>query len=151
MFVFTQAPKRKEAKKGKPKTNGLKPGKTDRDENGLFQPGCAPGPGRPKGIDYRKAVEDYAAEHEIDIRKAIGEVTVALIASAKSGDTQAAKLLFDRNCGPLKQGLDLTDNREPPEMTDLERATRVRQILEEHGMKVVEVEPSKEEGGLDRD
>lgn len=45
---------------------------------------------------------------------------------------------------PRKYGkhsnVDVSDKREAPEMTDLERATRVRQLLAKVGVKVVEVE-----------
>lgn len=100
------ATKKRKAKKAKGKpdksvVNGRDP-KTQQ-----FLPGNDGGPGRPKGIDYRKAVEDYATKHGIDIKEAIGEATVAMIAQAKGGDVQAMKLLFDRNCGLLKQELEI--------------------------------------------
>lgn len=116
----------KKTAKRKPKGNGIKPKETDRDDKGLFQPGCAPGPGRPKGIDFRRVCEEKAEAEGYDLEDAVWVMFKDQVAKAKSrevaritkngkvvkltqeGDTKAAQLAWDRICGPLAQQIDIT-------------------------------------------
>lgn len=78
------------------------PAPEPRDPRGRFVPGCTPGPGRPKGstaIDLRAVVARASESEGFNIDQALWAVVRALCDAAQGGDTQAAKLLFDRLCG----------------------------------------------------
>ena len=62
-----------------------------------FPPGVSGNPaGRPRGIDFRAVVT--AAMTAAVIEQDVLDVYRALLKRAKSGDTQAAKVLLDRLC-----------------------------------------------------
>lgn len=99
----------KNGRNGKAKKRvGSKPKKSDRDAKGLFVPGCAPGPGRPKGIDFRKAIEKHAKDEGVDMDEAVWQVAKSLLEQAKEGNHQAARLFLDRCCGLQRQEVDIT-------------------------------------------
>ena len=93
-------------KNGKPK-DGDKASKTVRDRNGQYLKGTAPGPGRPKGIEFVAAVRRWAKENDVDLEQAAGELAEALHERGLKGDTAAAKLWLDRCCGLQKQELEV--------------------------------------------
>lgn len=64
--------------------------------------------GRPKGIDFRKAVEEHAKKNGLDLSLATWEVAEAMRAAALKGDVPAAKLWLDRVCGVLKHELEMS-------------------------------------------
>lgn len=71
--------------------------RSDRDERGLFLPGnsIAKLGGRPRGIDFRKLVQEFRkAALDGDLQ----QVYESMLDRAKAGDVQAAKLLLDRLC-----------------------------------------------------
>lgn len=78
----------------KPAGNGQDP------KSGQFVRGNRLG-GRPKGLDFRAAVERYASANGIDLENAVGEVFKAMLTEAKAGDVQAARLILDRLCGSV--------------------------------------------------
>jgi hypothetical protein len=59
------------------------------------------GPGRPRGIDFRKVAEERSAAAGTNLEHELYEVLTALIARAKDGDSVAAKLVIDRLCDAL--------------------------------------------------
>jgi hypothetical protein len=66
-----------------------------RDEKGRFQPGCAPGPGRPRGrsnLLQRAAEEAITPEH-------VAAILRRALRSALEGNLNAAKFVMDRACG----------------------------------------------------
>jgi len=85
-----------------------------RDEKGLFQPGTAPGPGRPKGaLAFKTAIEKWAdreAAKEQDgtpVTK-MELITKKLIEMAEAGNILAIKEIADRIDGKAKQSIDHT-------------------------------------------
>lgn len=91
-----------------------------RDEKGLFQPGTAPGPGRPKGsLAFKTAIEKWA-DREAALEKDGTKVTkMELIAKklvelAEAGNIKAIEMLADRIDGKPRQTIDATiDSRTP--------------------------------------
>lgn len=97
-------------KNGKKKNRKAKPDKlaaSGRDENGKFLPGHEGIGGRPKGMDFRKAIERWAAENKVDLELAAGQLAKALHARGINDDTAAAKLWLDRCYGLQKQELEV--------------------------------------------
>ena len=66
----------------------------DSDESGRFMPGCKPGPGRPRGPDFREVVLRRRSAEVVE--SDLLEVYDALAARAKTGDVQAARLFLER-------------------------------------------------------
>ena len=84
-----------------------------------FKPGQSGNPaGRPKGFDFRFAILEYCDKHKVNLHEAMGRVFLAMVNEAENGDVQAAKLVFDRLCGPIEPApvLAIIDKRPPPEM-----------------------------------
>lgn len=72
-------------------------GENGRDTGGRFAKGNRGGPGNPLAAKVaRLRASLVAAVKPKDLR----DVIAALVTAAKAGDTQAAKLLLDRVCGP---------------------------------------------------
>ena len=71
-----------------------------RDKLGRLLPGVKLNPaGRPKGIQFRAAMEAYAEKYGIDLAEAVGRLGEKLIKLGEEGDVQAIKLFYDRWCG----------------------------------------------------
>lgn len=104
--------------------------KRNRDESGRFLPGHAtPGPGRPPGHvgpDFRRLVIERCEREGVTVEDAVWAVFTALLKKARRGDVAAARVLLDRLC-PRDETIHITDHR--PQMSDLERAVRVEQLL----------------------
>ena len=66
--------------------------------SGRFLPGNRGGPGRPRGLDFRRVVAEQAEAAGVGLEGALWAVFQAILRRAKSGDVQAAKLLLDRVC-----------------------------------------------------
>ena len=82
-------------------TGGNRDGHRERDTRGRFVPGCAPGPGRPRGstgYNLRVLAADKAEKLGVDIEEGLWRVVESLLAQARTGDVSAAKLLFQRLC-----------------------------------------------------
>ena len=88
--------------------SGSKPRETVRKPNGHFAPGTAPGPGRPKGFDFKKALCRFIDENDYDIDEAAGRLALRLFELAMDGDMQAARIWLDRCYGPVRQEIDHT-------------------------------------------
>lgn len=78
------------------------PAENGRDVDGRFQPGCKPGPGRPRGgwrapSAWKIAIE-RAEKEGFDLEEAIWRVVRKLLTAAQNGDVAAAKLVFDKLC-----------------------------------------------------
>ena len=74
-----------------------------RAKDGRFAPGAKPGPGRPKGRRNKTVLLDAAARVEELTASELDAIVEGVITAAKSGDTQAAKLLLDR-VAPARKG-----------------------------------------------
>ena len=98
-------------------TNGAyrSPAKTaenGRDPNtGQFVTGHPGGPGRPRATDFRRVVYEKAQEHGVSLEEALWEVFEAMLEKAKAGDSQAARFVVDRMCGPVAKPELHIDNR----------------------------------------
>ncbi len=79
-----------------PLLNGRKP---TRAQNGRFLPGCPAGPGNPLA---RKANQLRVALSRATTVADVREIAKRMIALAKGGDIQAAKLVFERALGPAE-------------------------------------------------
>ena len=79
----------------RPQENMTAPAAWKRDVEGRFQPGTAPGPGRPRG--RRNNAASWAAFDRIATEDAVAQVTAAMFDAAKGGDVSAARLVFDRS------------------------------------------------------
>ena len=96
------------------KRHGSKPpeNRPQRNEKGHFLQGCAPGPGRPTGsFDFRYVVYQKAEEHGVDLEEALWQVFESMVAKAVAGDSQAARFVVDRMCGPVAKPELHFDNR----------------------------------------
>lgn len=80
----------------KPRDKQAEASKPARDELGRLLPGHTANPnGRPRGIDFRKLVQEFRkAALDGDLQ----QVYQSMLQRAKDGDVQAAKLLLDRLC-----------------------------------------------------
>jgi len=89
--------------------NGIK-----RKEDGTFDKGTAPGPGRPKDTEEDKIVKKATKELIAEYKEALGEalplIKPILIAKALEGDMTAIKEIHDRVMDKAKQPTDLTSN-----------------------------------------
>ena len=94
---------------------------------GRFTKGNPGGPGRLRGFDFRAAVAERAEAEGISIEDAIWDIFQSLLAQARQGDVQAAKLLIERLCG--KDTFELEIRHHAPLMSDVERAARLNAIL----------------------
>ena len=78
-----------------------------RDASGRFLPGGPGGPGRPARRDLYTVAAERAAVEKLSLEAELWAICKRLIADAKAGDVQAARLLFDRFCadkkGPVHQ------------------------------------------------
>ena len=70
-----------------------------RDPRGRFLSGNPGGPGRPRRRDLYTVAAERAAAEKVSLEDELWAICRQLIAEAKAGDVQAAKLLFDRLCG----------------------------------------------------
>jgi hypothetical protein len=86
----------------------------NRDSRGRWLPGHSqPGPGRPRGLDFRRVVEEKAEAEGFDLDEAIWEIVLALFEEAKAGSVAAAKLLLDRLCGPVTAAVEVEIQQQP--------------------------------------
>ena len=87
-----------------------KTGNNGRDDSGRFVKGNSGGPGRPRRPDLFTIAEEGAAAKGVDLREELWSVCEALLARAKEGDTQAARLLLTHLCsdGSVRGGVSLT-------------------------------------------
>ncbi|MBK8099854.1 MAG: hypothetical protein IPK26_22360 [Planctomycetes bacterium] len=101
-----------------------------RDTAGRFAKGNSGGPGRPRRPDLFTVVADRAAAEGVDLDVELWQVCQSLIAQAKGGNVQAARLLFSHMCGdPVsKSDVSLTVETGVP-MSDVERAQHIRAIF----------------------
>ena len=67
-------------------------------ETGRFLPGNSGGPGRPRGLDFRRVVAERAAAAGIPLEAAVWSIFTSLLRRARDGDVHAAKLTLDRLC-----------------------------------------------------
>lgn len=81
-------------------------GNGQRESNGHFAKGWDGGPGRPRGLDFRKCAEEWAQSKGKTLDAAALDVVDAIFTAARAGDMSAAKLLVDRLFGPLAQKLE---------------------------------------------
>lgn len=72
----------------------------ERDGKGRFLPGHKGIGGRPKGLDFRRVVQEYADARSIKVEDAIWTIFTSLLKSAKDGDVSASRLILDRLCDP---------------------------------------------------
>jgi len=71
----------------------------NRDASGRFVPGHSlPGPGRPKGFDFRAIATARAEAEGLSLEDAIYKVCRGLLTAAENGDVAAARLVLDRLC-----------------------------------------------------
>lgn len=101
-----------------------------RTSEGRFAKGNPGGPGRPRRPDLYTVVAARAAAEGVDLGAELWEVCQQLLAQAKGGNVQAARLLFLYLCGePVsKSEVSLNVAAERP-MSDVERAHRVQAIF----------------------
>lgn len=94
--------------------------RSKRDQKGQFQPGTAPGPGRPAGSrEYREALRRACSADDVT------RIVWVLRDLAFEGDTHAARLLLDRVLGrPREAGLDIE-----LELPDLSNASQVAEAV----------------------
>lgn len=90
--------------------------------------------GRPPGYDFRAIVEDYITANGGHVEDAIVDVFRSLLAAARLGDTQAAKLLLERLCGKDAEQIDL--NVLTSKLSDVERAARLQAILTQAAKRI---------------
>lgn len=104
--------------------------KNGRDQVGRFAAGNPGGPGRPRRPDLLTVVAERAAADGLDLDVELWQVCQSLIAQAKDGNVQAARLLFSHLCGdPVSQSdISLTVETDVA-MSDVERAQRIRAIF----------------------
>lgn len=87
----------KAKKQGEKRAPAKMAGNGDRDpKTGQFLVGHPGGPGRPRRPDLYSLVKERGAAADIDIEADLLAITRGLIAQARAGDVQAAKLLFER-------------------------------------------------------
>ena len=101
-----------------------------RDSAGRFTKGNPGGPGRPRRPDVFTVATQCAAVEGVDLEVELWRVCQTLIAEAKAGNVQAARLLFSHLCGePVAQSdISLTMDTAAP-MSDVEVAKRIRAIF----------------------
>ncbi len=101
-----------------------------RTKAGRFAKGNPGGPGRPRRPDLYTVAADRAAAEGVDLDVELWQVCRSLIAKAKDGNVQAARLLFSHLCGePVSQSdISLTVETGVP-MSNLERASRVKALF----------------------
>lgn len=101
---------------------------------GKFLPGNNGGPGRPRSFDFQAAVRKFAMDKKIDLEKTIGLLLSAMIeeATARNGSSSvtAAKLLWDRLCGPVKQSIELEGEIHAPPMPPMPDGEHLPEYLE---------------------
>lgn len=106
-----------------------------RDDAGRWLPGHGqPGPGRPRGPEFRRVVAERLHANGGSLDAVLFEVFEALRAAAAAGDVPAARLLLDRLCPDEKgaaAGRDLEQllAETARGLTDDERAERVAELL----------------------
>lgn len=103
--------------------------------NGRFLPGNKLAPGRPPGRpDVYVVAQDWAKRKGTDIRHELGEVIGVLLAEARSGNVEAAKVLLNR--------LTLADSQLVAafsvELSDTERTVRLQAILARAAARITE-------------
>jgi hypothetical protein len=67
-------------------------------KTGRYLPGHPGGPGRPRGIDFRRLVTEKAEATGLPLESALWSVFMALLKQAREGDVRAARLILDRIC-----------------------------------------------------
>lgn len=76
-----------------------------RDGAGRFARGNPGGPGRPKGsIDLIALARRRSKSEGYDLRQALWEALRAMIEAARKGDSNAARIVFERLCTPVDRG-----------------------------------------------
>ena len=98
-----------------------------RSRTGRFTQGNPGGPGRPRGLDFRAVVAEKAEGEGIAVEDAIWDIFQSLLAQARQGDVQAAKLLIERLCG--KETIEVEIGEQMPPMSDVELAAQISAIL----------------------
>ena len=74
----------------------------------------------PRDADLRSVIAEHSEAEGVSIEQAIWSIYKSMLAKAKAGDVQAAKLLLDRLCDTSAPGRELGD-----------LATRTAQFLDE--------------------
>jgi len=91
--------------------NGIK-----RKEDGTFDIGTAPGPGRPPETEedkiIKKATKELIAEYKESLGEALPLIKPVLIAKALEGDMTAIREIHDRVMDKSKQPTDITSGGE---------------------------------------
>lgn len=103
-------------------------GNGSRDPAGRFLAGGPPGPGRPRGISFRRLVTEVVGEE--GVATSLMEVFAILkVLAVKKGDVQAAKILIDKLCVPdaIDLKLSMNDDEERP-LEDV--ASEISKILQ---------------------
>lgn len=127
MAVAEKGKKAKPRRAAAPTAGAKSAAKGDRDAvTGQFLPGCTPGPGRPRGINFQQLVRERT-KNDGTLEEAVFDVfeTLVLLAT-KKGDVPAAKLLLDRVC--LKDP-DLGDDDDDPGLSHDDRMRRLLLLL----------------------
>src|SRR5262245_61342953 len=78
--------------------------------------------------DFVEIVRNYTEAHGEFTEDVIIDIFLSMLAAAKQGDVQAAKLLLDRFCGQDKDVLEL--QLTTSKLSDTERAARLVSIIE---------------------
>lgn len=108
-----------------PSSAAVPVGASGRDSKGRFAVGNSGGPGRPRRPDLYATAAARASAEGVDLMAELWQVLKAVIAQAKTGDTAAAKLLFDRLSDSDPLSVHVTGSG----MSDTERAARLEAIL----------------------
>lgn len=97
--------------------------------SGRFLAGASGNPnGRPRRPDLFALASERAAASGVDLAAELWTVVQRLLAQAKAGDTQAAKLLLDRLTDPDPVKVEVAAQVQP--LTDEERTQRIQELLE---------------------
>jgi hypothetical protein len=92
---------------------------------GRFVPGHPRLGGRPRRPDLYTVAAERAAAEGVDLAQELWGVVKQLLAAAKGGDVQAARLVLDR----LSDADPIDVNLRTDTLTDVERAARLEAIL----------------------
>lgn len=101
-----------------------------RTKNGRFAKGNSGGPGRPRRPDLYTLVTERAAAEGVDLETQLWKVCQSLIAQARDGNVQAARLLFNHLCIEPVSQRDISLNlEEKAGLSDVEIASRMQCIF----------------------
>lgn len=101
-----------------------------RTAGGRFAKGNPGGPGRPRGFDFRKIVEDHVEATGSSVEDTILAVFLSLFRQAREGDVSAAKFLIERLCGKDPLAVDIKQEIDGHALSDVERTARIEAILD---------------------